>query len=149
MPPPCATLTREAYAKWVPVIGREPLPMRADYDEAVRQHRIDLAFLDGGLAALIETIDKGDHLVIENVAVAPAFQGHGLGRHLLTHAEQLAAELGYAEVRLYTNKMFEANVAALSRLRLPHRPRGDLGARRHGLYEQAAANRARNLTAAA
>jgi len=103
-------LTREAYAKWVTVIGREPLPMRADYDEAVRRHRIDLAFLDGGLAALIETIDKGDHLVIENVAVAPAFQGRGLGRHLLMHAEQVARELGYAEVRLYTNKMFEANV---------------------------------------
>lgn len=104
------SLTREAYAKWVPLIGREPLPMRADYEEAVRQHRIDMAFLDGGLAALIETIDKGDHLVIENVAVAPAFQGHGLGRHLLTHAEQVARELGYTEVRLYTNKMFEANV---------------------------------------
>ena len=82
-------LTREAYAKWVPVIGREPLPMRADYDEAVREHRVDLAFLDGGLAALIQTIDKGDHLVIENVAVAPAFQGHGLGRYLLAHAERL------------------------------------------------------------
>ena len=104
------TLTREAYAKWVTVIGREPLPMRADYDEAVRRHRIDLAFLDGGLAALIETIDKGDHLVIENVAVAPAFQGRGLGRHLLTHAEQVATELGYTEVRLYTNRMFKANV---------------------------------------
>lgn len=103
-------LTREAYAKWVPVIGREPLPMRADYDEAVRQHRIDLAFLDGGLAALIETIDKGDHLVIENVAVAPAFQGRGLGRYLLAHAERLALDLGYADVRLYTNRMFEANV---------------------------------------
>ncbi len=62
------------------------------------------------LAALIETIDKGDHLVIENVAVAPAFQGRGLGRHLLTHAEQVARDLGYSEVRLYTNKMFEANV---------------------------------------
>jgi len=84
--------------------------MRADYDEAGRRHRIDLAFLDGGLAALIETIDKGDHLVIENVAVAPAFQGRGLGRYLLTHAEQVATELGYTEVRLYTNKMFEANV---------------------------------------
>lgn len=104
------TLTREAYAKWVPVIGREPLPMRADYDEAVRQHCIDLAFLEGGLAALIETIDKGDHLVIENVAVAPAFQGRGLGRYLLTHAERLALELGYSEVRLYTNKQFAANV---------------------------------------
>ncbi len=105
-----ADLTREAYAKWVPVIGREPMPMKADYEEAVRQHRIDLAFLDGGLAALIQTIDKGDHLVIENVAVAPAFQGRGLGRYLLAHAEQVARELGYAEVRLYTNKMFEANV---------------------------------------
>ena len=48
--------------------------------------------------------------MIENVAVAPVFQGRGLGRHLLTHAEQLALDLGYAEVRLYTNKMFEANV---------------------------------------
>ena len=44
------------------------------------------------------------------VAVAPAFQGRGLGRHLLAHAEQVARDLGYTEVRLYTNKMFEANV---------------------------------------
>jgi hypothetical protein len=29
---------------------------------------------------------------------------------LLTHAEQVARELGYSDVRLYTNKMFEANV---------------------------------------
>ena len=25
------SLTRAAYAKWVPVIGREPMPMQADY----------------------------------------------------------------------------------------------------------------------
>jgi len=29
-------LTREAYAKWVPVIGREPKPMMADYAKAVQ-----------------------------------------------------------------------------------------------------------------
>ena len=28
-------LTREAYAKWVPIIGRQPKPMRMDYAEAV------------------------------------------------------------------------------------------------------------------
>ncbi|HTS92615.1 MAG TPA: hypothetical protein VMG55_11480 [Stellaceae bacterium] len=27
-------LTREAYAKWVDVIGREPLPMQIDYSTA-------------------------------------------------------------------------------------------------------------------
>ncbi len=28
-------LTRTAYAKWVPLIGREPKPMTANYEEAV------------------------------------------------------------------------------------------------------------------
>ena len=49
-------VTRAAYAKWVPVIGREPRPMTADYDAAVAKHRIDLAYVGGELAALIETI---------------------------------------------------------------------------------------------
>jgi ribosomal protein S18 acetylase RimI-like enzyme len=109
-------LTRAAYAKWVPLIGREPKPMQADYERAVREHRIDLALLGGALAGLIETIAEPDHLLIENVAVAPAFQGRGLGRRLMAHAEQLAAEQGQAELRLYTNARFEANVALYRRL---------------------------------
>jgi hypothetical protein len=32
--PAVRDLTRAAYAKWVPVLGREPLPMTADYDAA-------------------------------------------------------------------------------------------------------------------
>ena len=88
------SLTREAYAKWVPVIGREPKPMAADYADAVRKHRIDLLYLDGTLAALIEMIPETDHLPIENVAVSPPFQGRGLGRKLLAHAERVAASLG-------------------------------------------------------
>lgn len=103
-------LTREAYAKWVPLIGREPLPMRADHDAAVRNHVVDLLFAGERLAALIETIPHDDHLLVENVAVLPAFHGRGYGRRLMAHAETLAASLGLAEMRLYTNKDFAANV---------------------------------------
>ena len=103
-------LTRDAYAKWVPVIGREPLPMVADYAEAVRKHRIDLLRLDGVLAALIEMIPQEDHLLIENLAVAPSFQRRGLGRRLLAHAEAVALSIGHATLRLYTNKAFAGNV---------------------------------------
>jgi GNAT superfamily N-acetyltransferase len=106
-----ASLTRAAYLKWVPVIGREPKPMEANYDEAVLKHRFDLLYVDGTLAALIETVKEADHLLIENVAVSPDFQGRGLGGQLLKHAEKLACDLGYGELRLYTNKMFAANVA--------------------------------------
>jgi GNAT superfamily N-acetyltransferase len=103
-------LTRAAYAKWVSLIGREPVPMTADYDAAILTHRFDLLERDGRLAALIETVDEGDQLLIENVAVAPAFQGQGLGRALLAHAERLAAELGRPRLRLFTNRRFAENI---------------------------------------
>lgn len=109
------TLTRKAYAKWVPLIGREPLPMSADYQEALRKHRFDLLFIDGSLTALIETVCLDDHLLIENVAVSPAFQGRGLGKMLLAHAEQLAVSLGFAEIKLYTNKLFAENLTFYER----------------------------------
>jgi ribosomal protein S18 acetylase RimI-like enzyme len=104
-------LTLLAYAKWVPLIGREPLPMTVDYAVAVTHHRFDLLFHATTLTGLIETVDEGDCLLIENVAVHPDFQGHGYGRRLLTHAETLAVQAGIDRVRLYTNSVFEANIA--------------------------------------
>jgi ribosomal protein S18 acetylase RimI-like enzyme len=109
-------LTRSAYAKWVPLIGREPVPMAADHDRAVREHMVDLLFIGAELVALIETVRGANHLLIENVAVSPPFQGRGYGRHLLDHAERLAASLGLPELRLYTNKRFSANIELYSRL---------------------------------
>jgi ribosomal protein S18 acetylase RimI-like enzyme len=119
--PALRALTREAYAKWVAVTGREPLPMRVDYAEAVLSHRFDLLYEDDVLAALIETAAEADHLLpghllIVNIAVAPAFQGRGLGRRLMAHAEELAAGAGFAEIRLYTNKLMAANIALYTRL---------------------------------
>jgi GNAT superfamily N-acetyltransferase len=107
--PAIRALTREAYAKWVPLINREPLPMLANYAEAAEKHRIDLLYLAGELAALIEMIPQAGHLLIENVAVAPALQRRGLGGKLLAHAEGVAASLGYGEIRLYTNERFVGN----------------------------------------
>ena len=109
-------LTRSAYAKWVPLIGREPKPMAADYDAAVAKHRFDLLYVDGTLAALIETILAADHLLVENVAVSPSFQGRGLGRKLMAHAEEFAASSGLDEIRLYTNQRFAENVELYRRL---------------------------------
>ena len=108
-------LARLAFAKWVPVIGREPTPMTADYEQAVREHRIDLVEIEGTLAALIEMIPKPDHVLIETLAVAPEFQGRGLGTRLLAHAEAVAVEAGHDTLRLYTNQEFTENIALYRR----------------------------------
>jgi len=71
-------LTRAAYAKWVPLIGREPKPMTANYENAVTRHRFDLLYVDCTLAALIETIREADHLLVENVPCHRRSRGAGL-----------------------------------------------------------------------
>jgi GNAT superfamily N-acetyltransferase len=109
-------LTRAAYAKWVPILGREPRPMIADYDAALRDHLIDLLQVDGEAVALIEMAPKADHLLIVNVAVAPNYQGKGYGRALMAHAEEVARSLSLNEMRLYTNVLFAENLRLYSRL---------------------------------
>jgi GNAT superfamily N-acetyltransferase len=104
-------LSKAAYAKWVPLIGREPMPMTANYERAVIEHVIDLYEEGGELLALIEMIPKRDHLLIESIAVRPDRQGKGLGDRLLCHAEGVALILGFAEVQLYTNASFISNLA--------------------------------------
>jgi GNAT superfamily N-acetyltransferase len=108
-------LSRLAYAKWVPLIGREPLPMTADYGKAVVAHMIDLHEENGALVALVETVALDDHLLIENIAVHPGHQGKGLGDGLLAHAESLAGMLSFDEARLYTNEAFVSNIAFYER----------------------------------
>jgi GNAT superfamily N-acetyltransferase len=104
-------LSRAAYAKWVPLIGREPLPMTADYDRAIAQHIIDLLEEGGQLLALVEMIPQKDHLLIENIAVRPDQQGKGFGDLLLQHVEGIARSLGFEEMQLYTNAAFTSNIA--------------------------------------
>ena len=109
-------VTRAAYAKWVPILGREPRPMTADYDAALRDHLVDLLRVDGEAVALIEMAPTADHLLIVNVAVVPAQQGRGHGRALMAHAEEVARSLNLSEVRLYTNALFAENLRLYSRL---------------------------------
>ena len=114
--PAVRALVRAAYAKWVPIIGREPQPMMADYDHAVSNHIVDLLFVDDELTALIELVVEPDCVLIENVAVRPDQAGRGHGRALLAHAVKVARSKGRGRLRLYTNRLMVENIALYRRL---------------------------------
>ena len=95
----------------MPVIGREPTPVTADYELIVRVDPVDLLLLDDELVALVWMAAHPEHLLIENLAVRPPQQGKGYGRRLLAHAEDFTAAQGFSLVRLYTNRLFAANIA--------------------------------------
>jgi GNAT superfamily N-acetyltransferase len=125
-------ITRAAYAKWIPVIGREPKPMTANYEQAVADHVIDLFEEGGRPIALIEVIPRPSHLLIENVAVLPDRHGKGIGGLLLKRADAIARSLGLSELRLYTNALFSANISFYTHLgfeeflREPHPAGGEV-----------------------
>lgn len=80
-------LTRDACAKWIPLIGREPMPMAVDYALAVHTHRFDLLEQGGEFVTHIETILHPDHPWIENLAASPRHHGEGLGTRMQERAE--------------------------------------------------------------
>lgn len=90
--------------------------MRADHAAHIRDHRADLLFVGEDLAALVETIERDDDVLIENVAVDPSFQKRGYGRKMVAYAEQLARAAGLTTVRLYTNEKFEENLGLYASL---------------------------------
>lgn len=108
-------IVRAAYAKWVPLIGREPRPMTAKYDEAIAHHLIDLYEVGTYVVALIELVREPECLLVENLAVLPQQQGQGIGDALLRHAEEVARSLQLPALRLYTNAAFASNVAFYAR----------------------------------
>jgi GNAT superfamily N-acetyltransferase len=111
-----AALVQRAYTPWVAVVGKRPAPMDDDYAHHIAAGEVFVLDEAGGLAALAVLIEAPDHLLLDNVAVDPAWHGRGLGRRMIDFAEQEALRRGYGELRLFTNERMERNIALYQRL---------------------------------
>jgi ribosomal protein S18 acetylase RimI-like enzyme len=127
-------LVDAAYTKYVERIGRPPAPMTADYAQLVATSRVWV--IDGGttLVGLLVTEDKGDHLFLDVIAVAPDTQGSGYGRQLMERAELDAVEQGLTEIRLYTNAAMTENLTFYPRLGYRETGRGGQDGYRRVFY---------------
>lgn len=107
-----AALVEVAYAPWVPVLGQRPGPMDDDYAARVaRGEAFVVTEAAGALAGLVVLEEKDRACWLDNVAIAPAYAGKGLGRRLIRFAEAETRRRGYAAIRLYTHQRMERNVA--------------------------------------
>jgi len=105
-----ARLAQLAYAPYVSRVGREPAPMKADYAKIIDDGYAWVAERHDHLVGLLVLQPGEDHMMLENVAVAPEVQGLGVGARLLRLAEEQAQEQGLPEVRLYTNEAMTENL---------------------------------------
>lgn len=110
-------IVHAAYAVYSDRIGRPPAPMAVDYRALVADTEHVVVLVDDTeVAGVLVSMAQPDHLLIENVAVAPWAQGRGHGRTLLAHAEDLARTHGLTQVRLYTNAQMTENLRLYPKL---------------------------------
>lgn len=106
----------EAYALYVPRMGKKPAPMIADFRSQIAAGQVYVIEGSNGVAGFIVLYCRRDHLHVENIAVLPATQGQGLGRRLLSFAEDEAKRQGLASIELYTNVKMTENLELYPRL---------------------------------
>ena len=111
-----AACVAAAYQIYVERLGKPPGPMLEDYDDVLRRHRVFVFEGDGTIAAALVLVIEPDRALLDNVAVLPQFQGSGLGRSLIAHAEAEAKRLGYKAIELYTHELMHENIALYRRL---------------------------------
>ena len=103
---------RRAYAVYVDRIGKEPAPMVANFERHIRDGEVSVIEMeDGTPCGYVVFRTNGDAMLLENVAVDPAFHGHGLGRQLVDHVESSARDRDIRTVRLYTNVHMRENLS--------------------------------------
>ena len=110
------TLTDEAYSRYIPLIGRKPQPMTADYSKMVVDNTIWLLEADHQVLGVLVLINEPESMLIYSIAIRPNVQKQGLGHHLLDWAEKQARLAGYKTIRLYTNAFFADNIKLYSQL---------------------------------
>jgi ribosomal protein S18 acetylase RimI-like enzyme len=103
-----------AYARYLTRMGKPPGPMLRDYRPSVEA---GTTWVSGSPITAVLTLYPGDdHLLLENIAVHPSAQGRGLGRALMSFAEQEAARRGLTRMTLVTHEVMTENQAIYARL---------------------------------
>lgn len=114
--PAIAECVRAAYEHYVPRIGMRPAPMDADHAARVAAGRTYVLTDGDAVAGLVVLVPEGTELLVENVAVNPAYQGRGYGRVLMEFAEERARATGASGLALYTHELMTENQRIYARL---------------------------------
>lgn len=106
-----------AYARYIPLIGREPAPMVADFASQIAAGAVFVATDDQDrLQGFIVFHAEEGHVLLENVAVLPQAAGRGVGKKLINFCENAARKLGLSAVHLYTNELMTENLSIYPKL---------------------------------
>lgn len=105
-----------AYGDYIDRLGMMPGPMLLDYEVAIRDFSVTVACKDESIVGALVLKINSIGMLLNNVAVHPEYQGCGIGKRLMTIAEERAIYLGFSCITLYTHEKMVENVELYRRL---------------------------------
>ncbi|MFV3314559.1 GNAT family N-acetyltransferase [Pseudomonas sp. NY15374] len=115
--PAIQACAEQAYARYIPLIGRKPAPMLADYARQIAEGQVHVAIDEqANLQGFIVFYPDDNCMLLENVAVLPSAAGRGIGKALINLCESRVRQLGLNAVQLYTNERMTDNLGLYPRL---------------------------------
>ena len=102
---------RAAYTPYIEEIGVSPAPLHDDYGQLIAGGRVWVAAsASGEVVGVIVMFIAEDHILLDNAAVPPEWQGRGLSRRFSALAKREARRHGIDTLRLYTNAKMTKNL---------------------------------------
>ena len=108
-------IVQAAYEPYLTRMDRPPGPMVDDYARRIAAGQTHVLEDDGTIVGILVLEPADDHLLLDNIAVDPAWHGRGLGGRLMAFAEDEARRQGHGRVVLYTNEVMVENIALYQR----------------------------------
>ena len=116
---------QQSYRHYITRMGKSPGPMLNDYEEIISLYDVFVMDVFLGkecistlppIAGVLVLIKQPASILLDNIAVDPAYQARGLGKELINHAEQQAANWGYQTIELYTHVCMVENIVMYPKL---------------------------------
>ena len=109
-------IARTAFARYTPRLGRPPREIGLAYPSLIQRGQVIVVDGPEALAGFALAIPRDDTLIIEVLAVDPAFQHRGIGRRLIVHAEAQARISGMRRIDLAVDEMMWETLGLYARL---------------------------------
>lgn len=109
--PRIEAIVKAAYNPYLQRMDRPPAPMVDNYAARIAAAQAHVLVRGGVIAGILVLEPAEDHLLLDNIAVDPAYHGQGLGRQLMAFTEEEVRRRGLGRVVLYTNEVMHENLA--------------------------------------
>lgn len=109
----------QAYRPYVAHLRVEPAPLHTDYADHIQRGNVLIAeSSDRDFIGILLSYLDGKSLVVDNVALLPAYQRKGALVEVCAEVVRLAREAGAETIRTFTNQKLTRNIAMYEKLGL-------------------------------